>query len=370
MKKLVLSSIALLFVISCNSESKKGVEIKGTLSNANGITVYLEELTATSVIPKDSVKVSEKGAFVFNVAIEQPTFYRIKTAANNFCVLVIDSLDKIEFSADAKNIATSYKIKGSVNSEKLAEANRVITANFKKLDSLQTIFQGYQDNPYISMDSLDKALGNQFDAIVASEAEYIRNFVKENNTSIASLAVVEKLKPETDYASFKLLDESLSKKYSNNPYVKAFHQRVTELGKLAIGSDAPEIALNNPKGEVVKLSSLRGKVVMIDFWASWCRPCRMENPNVVKLYAQYKNKGFEIYGVSLDKDKASWEKAIADDNLTWMHGSDLQFWSSPIAKAYDVQGIPMTYLIDKEGKIIAKGLRGKQLEDKLAEILK
>ncbi|MES2837118.1 MAG: TlpA disulfide reductase family protein [Bacteroidota bacterium] len=370
MKKLLLSSIAFISFFSCNSESKSGVQIKGNLTNANGVTVYLEELSATSVIPKDSIKVNEKGEFTFNVAVNNPTFYRIKTAANNFCVLVIDSLEQIDFSADAKNIATTYKIKGSPNSEKLQEANKVITANYTKLDSLQAIFQGFQGNPYISMDSLDKVLGSQFDAIVASEADYIRNFVKENNTSLASLAVVEKLKPETDYASFKLLDESLTKKYANNSYVNAFHQRVVELGKLAIGSEAPEISLNNPKGELVKLSSLRGKVVMIDFWASWCRPCRMENPNVVKLYAAYKNKGFEIYGVSLDKDKAAWEKAIADDKLTWLHGSDLQFWSSPIAKSYDVQGIPMTYLIDKDGKIIAKGLRGKQLEDKLAEILK
>ena len=139
--------------------------------------------------------------------------------------------------------------------------------------------------------------------------------------------------------------------------------------RLAIGSEAPEIVVNDPDGNQISLSSLRGKVVLIDFWASWCRPCRMENPNVVKVYQKYKDKGFEVFGVSLDKGKPEWVEAIKLDGLTWKHGSELAFWNSSFVKTYNIDGIPKTVLVDKNGIIIAKDLRGPQLEQKLAEVL-
>ena len=135
-----------------------------------------------------------------------------------------------------------------------------------------------------------------------------------------------------------------------------------------MGTIAPDFTMNNPEGKPIQLSSLRGKVVMIDFWASWCGPCRQENPNVVKLYQQYHEKGFEIIGVSLDRTKEDWVKAIQDDKLTWIHVSDLQYWQNAAALLYSVKLIPQSYLLDKEGKIIAKGLRNEQLDKKLKEL--
>jgi thiol-disulfide isomerase/thioredoxin len=131
----------------------------------------------------------------------------------------------------------------------------------------------------------------------------------------------------------------------------------------------PDIKLKNPEGKEIALSSLKGKLVLIDFWASWCGPCRKENPNVVRLYNAYKNKGFEIYSVSLDEEKEKWVKAIEKDGLKWIHVSDLGGWQSSVCSQFNISSIPFTILVSKDGKIIAKGLRGKELEDKVKEIL-
>ena len=138
--------------------------------------------------------------------------------------------------------------------------------------------------------------------------------------------------------------------------------------RLGVGVAAPEIALPSPSDDTVQLSSLRGKIVLLDFWASWCAPCRHENPNLVRNYKKYKDKGFEIYQVSFDRTKSAWLKGIEDDKLDWFHVSDLQYWNSIVVPVYNIQGIPMNYLLDREGKIMAHNLRGEQLGRKLEEI--
>jgi peroxiredoxin len=155
---------------------------------------------------------------------------------------------------------------------------------------------------------------------------------------------------------------------SNSEYVVKLKELVQEQKKTAIGAQAPDFTMNDTEGKPVQLSSLKGKIVLVDFWASWCGPCRQENPNVVKLYQQYHAKGFEILGVSLDRTKEDWLKGIKDDNLTWIHVSDLQYWQNAAARLYGVNAIPQSFLLDKDGKIIGKGLRGEQLAKKMMEL--
>ena len=164
--------------------------------------------------------------------------------------------------------------------------------------------------------------------------------------------------------------EKVKSSSADIPNKEEFVKHIESKLVLTKGNVAPDFTLPTPEGETISLSSLRGKYVLIDFWASWCGPCRAENPNVVKVYQKYKKDGFEILGVSLDKDKERWLSAIEKDGLVWKHGSDLKFWQSDVAQLYGVTGIPFTVLVDKNGIIIEKNLRGAALEEKLKTIFK
>jgi thiol-disulfide isomerase/thioredoxin len=248
------------------------------------------------------------------------------------------------------------------------EMTNKLQRNAEKLDSLNMVFQREQANPRI--DSIKEILQNMYVKMMDEETTFIKSYIDNNSSSLTCLAVIDKLSPDDYLESYVKLDKGLSKAMPNNAYTKLFHDRVAEMMALSVGSIAPEISLNTPDGKNIALSSLKGKVVLVDFWASWCRPCRAENPNVVRIYNTYKDKGFDIYSVSLDKDKDMWVKAIADDGLVWpSHVSDLGYWQSSVVKQYKISGIPFTCLIDKSGNIAAKGLRGEELELKIKELL-
>ena len=356
-----------LFLIACQGEGKPGL-IQGKISNAEGKTIFLDLLTNQSITPVDSAKLEKDGAFSFNPEISSPGFYRIRLDQNNFALLFLEPGNKLKVEGDGKNLGKTYSIKDNEENKKLSDATKFLIRNGERGDSLNQVANA---NPNLMSDTvLLKRLQSTFEGIKNNEINYIKKYIDENPSSLTCIALIDRLNPETDIQFFKKLDEGLMKKYPESDFTKDFHAKVESMTKLSPGSEAPNIELENPDGQKISLQSLRGKIVLIDFWASWCRPCRMENPNVVRLYKEYNSKGFEVFGVSLDKSKNDWVKAIKDDGLTWTHVSDLGFWQSSVVKLYNITGIPQTYLIDREGKIIGKGLRGEELELKLKEVLK
>ena len=359
--------LCLLLLAGCSDFGFDGYEITGQLENANGGYIYLDELTSSSILPRDSALINGDGNFLMKGQIEEIGFYRLRIAQNNFVNIVLNKDDKLKLIGDVQNLYGSYKIEGSKDANLLYEFNDFNRKFGMKTDSLRRLAATYNRSP--NSDSLNIIINNAYTILLNDKRNYAKQFVSDNSSSITALAAVESLDSEKELKLFIKLDRDLYALYPELGYVKSFHARVAQLSKLAVGSEAPQIVLNDPAGNKVPLASLRGKVVLVDFWASWCKPCRFENPNVVRMYNKFKEKGFEIYGVSLDKNKAAWVQAIKQDNLKWTHVSDLGFWNSAAVKLYDIKSIPQTYLLDEYGIIIGKGLRGKALEKKLEEVL-
>jgi peroxiredoxin len=381
MKNALLFSLLILTFFSCTNSSKSSeFEIKGTLSNSKGEAIYLEKLSQTGVLAIDSAVLDENGSFTLNHCSPSIGFYRLRINPSNFTMLVLDSTQKVSVTADARDLANTIKVEGSPDTKLFLEYNLLAQAQKTRTDSLENIFR----TAIITMkldslraDSLSKELQKPYEEMVSKYSEVVAKKITENSSSFASVMAIQQLRPENYLDVFKALDKGLSEKYPDNKDVKSFHgmvqqteMMVSKTEAIKIGEEAPELILPMPNDKDLALSSLRGKVVLIDFWASWCGPCRKEIPNVKRAYEKYKSKGFEILGVSLDKDRNAWLEAISKEGLTWPQVSDLKFWQSEAVAIYAVQSIPYTVLIDKDGKIIATDLRGAALDKKLAEVLK
>jgi thiol-disulfide isomerase/thioredoxin len=207
-----------------------------------------------------------------------------------------------------------------------------------------------------------------FESAQQEQFAKIKALIPEMGTNLVALWATNFLPADKELALLEEIGERFRLARPNHPQVKPFLANLKRIKGVSVGSEGPEIALPTPAGPIMRLSDLRGKYVLIDFWASWCGPCRRENPNVIKTYATYKDKGFEIFGVSLDQEKSAWLSAIAKDQLTWPQVSDLQYWNSVAAQAYQVTAIPMTFLLDPQGIVIAKGLRGDSLNQYLTTL--
>ncbi|GAB4201632.1 MAG: TlpA disulfide reductase family protein [Bacteroidia bacterium] len=372
MKKIIVPTILMsagIWMTACKNSSN--AYVTGEVKGGEGKTIYIDQITSQSAVTVDSAVIDKNGHFEFSKFKPTLNFYRIRIEPQNFTILVLDSADKINYTADAKNLADA-QIKGSKETDAFNEFNAIGKKYKKGIDSLQQVFQSeIMKNPNDStkINQLKNDIDQTYQNIISKWADELAAKVKEHKDKFASIIALQMLDPQKYIDVYQELDKNLGAKYPQHPMIQMLHKIVAQQSALAPGTPCPEIALPDPNGKEIRLSSFKGKVVLVDFWASWCKPCRAEMPNVVALYKKYKDKGFEILGVSLDKDKESWVEAIKNDGITWPQVSDLKFWNSEVVPIFNVEAIPYTILVDKNGLILAKGLRGQDLENKIKEAL-
>lgn len=365
MKSVIIGLSAIALLSSCSNEEAAMQDITANIQNYNQPQVVLEKLSEGKIQPIDTSTVDPQGNFSFDGSIDEKSFYRLNFNNQGFVFFVSSPQEKVKVSLDANNYR-DYSISGSKDAEILKAFNDDMLVFFNYQDSLNKAFGPYQNHP--KKDSIMEAFRAKYQASEVKKQDFITRFLDNNSSSYAAMAIVEQLDKDafTDY--YTKVRDDLKDNYAENPTFIVFSDRVDGFSRLAIGQPIPEIVLPTPAGGEMALSSLKGQYVLVDFWASWCKPCRMENPNIVAEYEKYKSKGFTVFGVSLDREKEAWTNAIAADNLDWAHVSDLRFWNSSVVPQFGIEGIPFSILIDKEGKIIAKNLRGPALGRKLDEI--
>ncbi|MBA9077349.1 TlpA disulfide reductase family protein [Rufibacter quisquiliarum] len=372
-KQIILAAAALSILGACQkkgvatADTDKSYRITGKINNMTTGKVYLDELGEQAFIPKDTADINKDGTFVMEGTVSEPAIYKLGFDNKEGVMLVVDN-KHIEITADSGQVATTYTVKGSKDSELVKELNTIMQGMQQKVADLNQRAQAASSN---GQNEEVAKLQQEFMLAQQGMQQQLKSFVRTNPSSVVSAYVAGNMISLEE--EFPFVDSVLTAFKTNLPnsrYTKSLEEKVGSKRSTAIGSLAPDIKLPSPSGQEVALSSLRGKYVLIDFWASWCGPCRKENPNVVRMYNKYKDKGFEIYGVSLDQDRDKWLKAIENDKLTWPHVSDLKGWESAAGQLYGVTAIPQTVLLDREGKIIAKNLRGQELEEKIASLLK
>lgn len=347
-----------------NKDGSRALTINGSVkSPPKSGSIVLEKLVNRKYTPVDSAQLNN-GKFVFEVNISEPEFYRLSMFKKQQIYMLLTDKD-LEVVADASIPEIPYTVKGSKDMDYYREANRLVNKLGQEQNALASKFVLARKN----QEAEAKELYKQLIELQKKGIAQIKGMIDTIQPSIAALYASNILNPDEEHAYLSDLVGKLQKNYPKSRYVKRLGEYLKSIEKWTVGKPAPEIALSTPEGKELKLSDLKGKLVLIDFWASWCKPCRQENPNVVKVYNEYKTKGFEILGVSLDKNKKDWVKAIKADGLAWLHVSDLKMWNSEAAQAYNVRAIPKTFLIDKEGKILAKDLRGEALKERIAQEL-
>ncbi len=373
--KPALVAVALIGLTNAcqNASAAEGYEINGQLRNLPaGTTLHLSELTSSQFVERGTAKTDAQGKFTFKGTLPvAAAVYQLKVDEPNQVLLVLDNKTHLTLSGDAKSLPNSYLVKGSKDSEVIQQLTRTMNASRNQMERL-----GQRYNAAGSAGQKDSlaVIEQKYNVLQRATAGRAKAVIRRNAGSVAAgFATLSFVNPDDDFAFADSIAGIQRKAQPGSPFTQALSERLEPLRATAVGTAAPDINLATPAGKALSLKSLRGKYVLVDFWASWCGPCRQENPNVVKAYNQFKDKGkgFTVFSVSLDDDKDRWTKAIAADGLLWPnHVSDLKKWNNAAAAAYGVQSIPASFLLDPSGKIIAKNLRGAALEAKLAEVLK
>lgn len=378
-QKVAVLTIALLGALTaCHNKENQAsgsstFELSGKLSGGGaGMPIYLDRISEDNTAHLDSTKLGNDGTFSFHTKGIIKGFYILRLTESDFATLILDSAEQVHVEGNAQFLGNTYTTTGSPDSKLFCEVNEVSKINYGRRDSLQKIFQDMMNasgGKKKRIDSLNDAIQAPYDTLVHQQVRYITGFIKSHSGSFASLAAIEQLDPDKFLTYYTLLDSTLSKAYPASSYVTLFHHKVEGMKRVAIGVMAPEISLPDTNGKTVNLSSFRGKVVLIDFWASWCPPCRASLPTVVSVYNKYKNRNFTVLSVSLDKDKDDWLKAIHQFHLKWTQVSDLKYWDSKVVSLYNFSGIPFTVLVSPEGKIVDKNMKEEDLDAEIGRLL-
>ncbi len=368
--KHILTAAAFLtsFTLFAQSTAKE-FTITGTAKNLQPEhKIYLEIAGTQPLVVVDSAKVGADKRFTFKRnEVDEGTVYQVNFAGAQRVIVLIEGGETIDIVADGTEKGAA-KVTGSKNNDYYQQ----LIGLYKEMNEKSLKWQEEYAQAEQKKDSKKIAkIQQDFEAASQGFTGKVKSLIPEMGTSLAALFATNFLNPEVDFATIDALAKRFETERPTMKQAKVFVGNAKRMRGIQIGDPAPEITLNSTENKPVSLSSLRGKIVLIDFWASWCGPCRQENPNVVRVYNRFKDKGFEIFSVSLDRDKTAWVKAIEKDGLIWpSHVSDLKYWQSAAAQNYGVNAIPATFLLDKDGKVIEKNLRGAALEKKLEEILK
>ncbi len=364
MKKIIYLLLGIFLLNAC--KNKDAFVVKGKVENAGNLKKVLLYQNNELI---DSAFLNENQEFKFTRVAPIADFYNLSLNDQNI-TFVAQNGDELEFKMDLNKPSGSYEVEGNEASEKLQIFNELSAKYTKVFAEIQEEFvQKVSENPELQ-DSLNKVLGPRYEQNLQAYSEAAFKFGKEQTDNLAgfyAMSTLDQVKfeqPLIEYAA------KIKGKFPQNQAVNQFIKRMDAIAPLSIGRMAPAFDLPTADGKVIRLADFKGKYVLIDFWASWCGPCRQENPNIVRLYNRFKDKNFTILGVSLDDDKADWLKAIKDDGLNWTQVSELKRWDSPIANLYKIESIPASFLLDPQGKIIAKNLRGADLENFLVNTLK
>ena len=371
MKKLLFIAGILLFTVSCNQLKDNEFLIKGKINGiADGKKVFVELPTETGSTFKDTGVVN-KGTFELKGTVEgmELAFIRVEEQEFNLPIILENGEIKAIINKDTIEKSSVTGTKNNDIFQKFNDDTKAISDKVTKFqkDNSQKMMIAQRSKDTVTINALKK----QYIAYQEEMNLFSKKFIKENQNAYLSVLLLENflMRKYLETSEITALYDKLADDVKKTKSGERIKTSLNAIKTVVIGKPAPMFSGPSPDGKTVSLKEVMGKVTIIDFWASWCAPCRAENPNVVALYNEFHSKGLNIIGVSLDKDAAKWKEAIAKDGLIWSHVSNLKFWEDPIAKQYNIQSIPATYILDAKGVIVAKDLRGEALKAKVKELL-
>ena len=367
MKNIIAVILIVGVMVSCSDSNsqgqREGITISGTVINPAAGIITVEKMLRDRAEAIDTIYVNDDNTYNY-IYSGQAGYYRINFFNAQAATIILDQ-DNLIINFDGTNTNGNLMPEGSREMNQIEEFYTSVNEKFGTQE--QEINSAF----VTANQSGDKAKAeearDEYMTLLKEKQAYSADLIRSYEVNLATFQLVSTLDKDNQLEVKDSLAQELNKKYPGLFYIEDLVAQMEKARATAVGVAAPEITLPNPEGEIVTLSSLKGSVVLVDFWAQWCKPCRLENPNVVKAFNKYKDRGFTVYGVSLDRTKDKWVQAIEEDGLNWTHVSDLQYFNSVAAKAYGVESIPFSILLDRDGKIIAKNLRGKALEDALEE---